>query len=410
MSEKKKKVDTAPYKGVRDFYPEEMYSQKYIFEVMRRIVEKYGFEEYRTSVLEPEELYIGKSSEEITSEQTYSFEDRGGRRVTLRPEMTPSVARLIAAKNHDLRFPLRWYSIADVFRYERPQKGRLREHFQLNADLFGDKSLEADIEIVRLAQNILLEFGAKENDFVIKINNRGHVADAVKKYLREESALPLALKLLDKREKIGEETFREEWKKFSDKELSLIPTSDLETLLSKLKELGVNNAFIDPYLVRGFDYYTGTVFEVFDSNTENKRSIFGGGRYDNLLSLFGADQVPAVGFGLGDVTLREFLESRNLLPRYVSKTDLYVCYLPQIDLTKGTILTDIFRKTGLNVAEDRSGKKIGDQIKTADKHGIQFVVCIGENEINTGVVKIKRLKDGVEKEIKAEHAISFIKQ
>ncbi len=250
------KLSTEPYKGVQDFYPEDMAVEKYIFSVWRKVAEQFGYVEYSASPLEPTELYAEKSGEEIVNEQTFTFTDRGGRSVTLRPEMTPTLARMVAAKRRELKFPLRWYSIPNLFRYEKPQRGRRREHYQFNADLLGFDALEADKEVLAMAYAIMKEFGAKDEDYEIRINNA-------------------------------------------------------ETKL--FKEIAPNLVH-DPSLARGQAYYTGMVFEIFDKNTENPRAIAGGGRYDNLLELFGVEPLPAVGFAMGDITLRDFLETHKLGP------------------------------------------------------------------------------------------------
>ncbi|MDP2704788.1 MAG: ATP phosphoribosyltransferase regulatory subunit [bacterium] len=282
------KLGTDPYKGVQDFYPEDMAVQNYIFNTWRKTVESKGYLEYSASILEPAELYKSKTSEEIVNEQTFTFVDRGGREVVLRPEMTPTLARMVAARRKSLKFPLRWYSIPNVFRYERPQRGRRREHWQLNCDLMGIAGVEAEVEIILLAHTIMKAFGAKDEDFDIRINSR--------KALPEGASMETVRKI-DK----GEET-----------NIEIKETDEIRVLLEKLEEAGIKNAKFDPKIVRGFDYYTGMVFEVFDTHQDNNRSLFGGGRYDNLLEVFGVDPVPTVGFGMGDITLRDFLETHGL--------------------------------------------------------------------------------------------------
>lgn len=247
-------LDTAPYKGVRDFYPEDMEVLNYIFDTWKRVAKKFGYSEYSASPLEATELYTEKSGAEIVNEQTFTFIDRGERSVTLRPEMTPTLARMIAARGGKFKLPLRWFSIPNVFRYERPQRGRLREHWQFNADLVGLQGLEGDREIITFAYNMMKEFGAQDHDFVIKINNAS-IAD------------------------------------FSD----IAP-----------------NIVLDESLARGQTYYTGMVFEIFDTDPINGRSVAGGGRFDNLLELFDTKPIPTVGFAIGDVTMRDFLETHGL--------------------------------------------------------------------------------------------------
>ena len=248
------KLDTAPYKGVRDFYPEDMAIQNYIFNTWRKVAERLGYVEYGASLLEPTEIYTEKSGVEIVNDQTFTFTDRVDRSVTLRPEMTPTLARMIAARRRNLKFPLRWYSIPNLFRYERPQRGRKREHWQLNCDLLGMAGVEGDKEMICLIYANMKEFGASDQDFEIRINN-----------------------------------------------------SDIDNF----RELAPNLVF-DPTLARGQTYYTGIVFEIFDTNKENGRALAGGGRYDNLLELFEVEPVPAIGFGMGDITLRDFLETHKL--------------------------------------------------------------------------------------------------
>ncbi len=282
------KLDTAPYKGVRDFYPEDMAIQNYIFDTWRKTAERLGYAEYSASILEPAELYKGKTSEEIVNDQTFSFTDRGGREVILRPEMTPTLARMVAAQRKSLKFPLRWFSIPNVFRYERPQRGRRREHWQLNCDLLGIAGIEADVEIISLAHAIMKAFGAENKDFEIRINSRKALPEGVSME---------TIRKIDKGEEIGIEVHE---------------TDEIRSVLDLLEKKAIKNARFDPKIVRGFDYYTGIVFEVFDTNPDNPRSLFGGGRYDNLLEIFDVDPIPAVGFGMGDITLKDFLETHKL--------------------------------------------------------------------------------------------------
>ena len=250
-------LSTEPYKGVQDFYPEDWRVQKYIFDVWRRVAERFDYEEYCFNDPATTEIYTEKSGDEIVNQQTFTFTDRGERSVTLRPEMTPTLARMVAARRKVLKFPLRWYSIPNLFRYERPQRGRRREHYQLNCDLMGLPGLEGDREIIKLAYSIMKEFGAKDEDFTIKLNN-----------------------------------------------------SNIEDF----KDIAPNLIF-DETLLRGQTYYTGMVFEMFDNDQTNPRALCGGGRYDNLLELFDVEPVPAVGFGWGDITMRDFLEAHGLLPK-----------------------------------------------------------------------------------------------
>lgn len=401
---KKEKVPTEAYKGVRDFYPDDQFIQKYIFEHMERVCELFGYEEYGASVLEPSELYKSKTSEEIVNEQTYTFIDRGGREVTLRPEMTPTVARMIAAKSRDIPFPARWYTIANVFRYERPQKGRVREHWQLNADLIGVDGVEADAEIIAIAHGIMRSMGAEDRNFEIRVSDRRildsvyHSVGIAKEYTAEVT------RLLDRRAKIDDfEKKLTEMIAHEEKAVRLIEelerltsTKYLEDLRSALESMGVSNMVVDTSITRGFDYYTGMVFEVYDTDGGNRRSLFGGGRYDNLLSHFGGENIPAVGFGMGDVTARDFLEAHNLLPSYVPATELMVCVVEPSATSHAVQLAQSLRREDVAVAVNFSGKRIGDQIRQADKLKIPFIVTVGAKERESGRYTVKNLASGRE--------------
>lgn len=416
----KNKLSTESYKGVRDFYPEDKFIQKYIFEKMRKVVEAFGYEEYDASILEPTDLYRAKTGEEIINEQTYSFKDRGKRDITLRPEMTPTLARMIARKKRELAFPLRWYSIVNNFRYERPQKGRLREFWQLNVDVFGIKGIEAEIEIITIAYNIMSEIGALNRDFVIKISYAG-IAGIIlaENFNLNNIEKRLLIRLIDRwnGKKILDENFNKEIsnilgeergenlrKALANGEIQKIINSQPESqlcqeIIEKLGKKGITNVGFDPFLVRGFDYYTGIIFEVFDKDPKNNRAMFGGGRYDNLLDIFGKETIPIIGFGMGDVPVLEFLKSRNLIPEYLIKTDLYLCIIDKQFVNFTDDFAQTLRNQGLNVEIDYSYKKIGDQIKTADKKKIPYIICVGENEVKNNKFTLKRLIDGKEFEV-----------
>lgn len=342
------KLDTAPYKGVRDFYPEDQFIQNHIFNIWRKTAESFGYEAYDASILEHSEIYKEKSGEEIVKEQTYTFVDRGGRDVTLRPEMTPTVARMVAAKRRELGFPLRLYSIPNLFRYEATQRGRLREHWQLNVDIFGVSDFNAEAEVVLLADQALKALGATPADYEILLNTYA-----------------------------------------SDK-------GGLNRVIEILTQAGVTNFRIDDSIKRGQAYYTGVVFEFFDTNPANNRSILGGGRYDNLTSLFGDTELPAVGFGWGDVTTRDFLETHNLLPGYRTTTHIYVALLSNAYAETASRLAQELRENGVNVAIDWSEKKVGDQVKNANKHQVPYLIVVGEDEAKSGTYKLKDLKTGEE--------------
>jgi len=392
------KLSTDSYKGVRDFYPEDMAIQRYIFDTWAQVVESYGFERYDASVLEPAELYRAKTGDEIVNEQTYTFKDRGDREVTLRPEMTPTVARMVAARRRELSFPLRWYSIPNLFRYERTQRGRLREHWQLNCDIFGVDNAYADAEIIDIADRILKNFGAKSEDFVIYINDRQMLNRYFASLNLSKEQTHQMYKLLDRRDKIT--TFADEamaiiGRAFDEKELESLTSERLSACIAILNKLGIYPQFKSS-IVRGFDYYDGIVFEIFDTSPDNNRSLFGGGRYNNLTGLFGGDPIPAVGFGMGDVTMRDFLETHGLLPDLIVGPHIML-------LTASPGVTDEARNTreqilaqGVNVALDISGKKLKDQITQAAKRKVPYIIVVGEDEVATNKFTLRNMTSGQE--------------
>ncbi len=410
-----------PYKGARDFYPEAKRLQKYMFATWRAVCERFGYEEYDAPILEPLEIYLAKSGDEIVNEQTYAFEDRGGRKVVIRPEMTPTVSRMVAAKRQELSYPLRWYSIPNLWRYERPQRGRLREHWQLNVDIFGVAGTEAEYEIISLVDAMFKSFEARHDMYDIRLNSRQLMDFALTDYLKLSAKEAQAVsKLIDRSAKLERSDFiaavdeaigdksRQQGavEKLLDllavKDLAKLPADlakhasmqELQQLLERLKAADIKARF-DPGLMRGFDYYTDIVFEVFDTDKENNRSMLGGGRYDGLVGLFGVAPVPTVGFGWGDVTLANFLQIHHLLPEMPAETDVYVALIGDVAAEAQQAIAEL-RAAGLNVAVDLSGRKLGDQFKTAEKKGIDQVLIVGETELQKHKFKLKNLKTSQE--------------
>lgn len=385
-------LSTEPYKGVRDFYPSDWATLSAIFGVIRRELALAGYEEYAASPLERAELYEAKTSEEIVNEQTYTFEDRGGRRVTLRPEMTPTLARMVAGKRRDLALPLRWFSIGNRFRYERPQKGRLREFFQADIDLVGLPEGKADVEIISLAHSLLKAFGASDQDFVIRINSRALLNAACEKAGLSKDATRQYLRLLDKKDKLPKAEFDAAQRAITAEDpLAHIDPNALATTLGELVARGVGNAHFDPTLTRGFDYYTGIVFEIFDTNPENPRALFGGGRYDGLVALFGGEPIPAVGFALGDVTLTDFLTTHGLLPEVQSAPQLYLGTTDQAHATGAEVIASALRKQGIRVFVNLTDKNVGAQVKDALKRGIPYFAAVGDEELQSKTLRLKHL-------------------
>ena len=426
-------LSTNPYKGTRDYYPEDKRVQNYIFSAWRRVAESYGYQEYSTPLLEPLELYAAKTGQEIVSEQTYTFTDRGDRTVAIRPEMTPSVSRMIAGRRQETGYPARWYSIANFMRYERPQRGREREFWQLNVDIFGVAGTPADVETIQLAHSIMKAFGATEKMYTIRINDRELIEAMMRDYLGLSTVqAELMIKLFDRKGKIPHEAFRDQavdifgadrapdgLKKIA----KLISSNNIDTLPNELVELepvkrlqdlfhaihgaGVRNAIFDITLMRGFDYYTGMVFEVFDNHPENNRAMFGGGRYDGLVSLFGAEPVPTVGFAPGGTTMEVFLRSHELLPELSSTTDIYMIVLGEAERGAQKLAREL-REEGINVAVDITGRKLDRQIKAAVKMKVPYLLFVGEKEIADEIYRLKDVKHEREHELSFERIVTTV--
>jgi histidyl-tRNA synthetase len=428
-------LSTQPYKGARDFYPEDKRLQKYMFSVWRKAVERYGYEEYDAPILEPLDLYLAKSSEEIVNEQTYAFKDRGDRAVVIRPEMTPTVSRMVAGKRQELAYPLRWYSIPNLWRYERPQHGRLREHWQLNVDIFGLDNLLAEAEVIQVADSALRDFGATHDMYSIHLSSRKLIDYIMHDYLGLDGTQSHTLvKLIDRMHKMPHETFLVELDAMfapyqreagaSTKLQGLLKTKTLDHLPEQIREhesakelqalldilagAHITNARFDITLMRGFDYYTGIVFEIFDQNPQNNRSMLGGGRYDGLVGLFGVEPVPTVGFGWGDVTLQNFLEGHDLLPKIRSETDVYVVLIGDVYQNAQRVIQEL-RDMGANVAVDTTGRKPDKQIKAAVKKGIHYAMFIGDKELAEERYEIRNLLTGTTERHSAARIISIVK-
>lgn len=393
-----KKLPTEPYKGVRDFYPDDMAVQRYIFDVWSQTAESFGYARYDASVLEPAELYSAKTSEEMVSEQTYTFTDRGDRQVTLRPEMTPTVARMIAAKRRELAFPVRWYSIPNLFRYERTQRGRLREHWQLNCDIFGTDDRSADVEIIALAYQMFLNFGAEPDMFEIRVNDRAWLNRVFDEQGFDAAQRTAMFALLDRKEKI--DNFDEEAAAIAGGTFTLPtepdPESDVAKVIAGLRELGIKNVTYSASTVRGLTYYTGVVFEIFDTDPTNRRAMLGGGRYDNLTELFGGDPVPGIGFGMGDVTMRDFLETHGLLTADLTAPTVMVLPTDPAHNIVGQKIAQEIRATGISAAVDISTKKLGKKISAASDSFVDYVLVIGDDEIASNTYTLKNLNEGTE--------------
>jgi histidyl-tRNA synthetase len=428
-------LSTQPYKGARDFYPDDKRVQNYMFSILRRTVEKFGYEEYDAPILESLELYLAKTGEEIINEQTYAFTDRGGRHVVIRPEMTPTVSRMVAARRQELAYPLRWYSIPNLWRYERPQRGRHREHWQLNVDIFGVASSDAELEMIQIAHQIYKSFGANADSYEIRLNSRQFIDYILRGYVGFDAATAYGVaKLIDRMHKLDSNAFIEQLDVLSPPDLQAAGSTEkllavlesktlkdlpeavlqhqtllpLRSLLDQVSALGITNARFDVTLMRGFDYYTDIVFEVFDTHPDNNRSMMGGGRYDGLVGLFGVAPVPTVGFGLGDATLANFLEIHDLVPVLHAETDIYVVLVGDVALAAQQPIAEL-REMGVNVAVDSSGRKVGDQLKVATKKGIRYAMVIGESELADQSYRLKNLATGDEEAHSLQRIVSIVK-
>lgn len=428
-------LSTNPYKGTRDYYPAEKRIQNYIFGVWARTARRFGYEEYGAPLLEPLEVYLAKSGQELAGEQTYKFLDRGDREVVIRPEMTPSISRMVAAKRQEMAYPARLFSIANFMRYERPQRGREREFWQLNTDIFGADGVLADAEIITLGFEMMKAFGATTDMYEIKVNSRVVIDAMMRDFLGlDPIQAPLMVRLFDRKNKITNEAFRDQAieifgaEKARDglskiaqllvaKDIESLPkeiasnpaVAELRELFAELKERGVVNALFDITLMRGFDYYTGTVFEFFDKHPDNNRAMFGGGRYDGLVGLFGAEPVSAVGMAPGLSMTELFLESHGLLPKLASTTEVYVTVLGQDSLAGASRLANELRAEGVNVELDFTGRKLDRQIKTAVKKQIPYILFIGQNELEKERYNLKDTQTGDEESLSFERIVTRIK-
>ena len=430
MSEK---LSTQPYKGTRDFFPKEMKLRNWFFGVIRNELEKSAFDEYNGPMLESLDIYAAKSGEEIANKQTYNFLDRGDRRLAIRPEMTPTVARMVAAKMGELTFPLRWFSIPNMYRYEATQRGRLREFWQLNVDIFGCDTYEADLEVIASAIRILRAYGADETMFTVRINNRRFFNDVVATIAGTDTEGSRKVsKVIDRKNKVPREAYEKDLLELglSEEQIAqidalykmdvytataLCPDSvgaqELRNLFDALEKTGLlPYCVFDFGIIRGLDYYTGTVFEVFDNAPENNRAMFGGGRYDNLVGLFVKNaKISGVGYGMGDVTLENFLFTHNLVPEtFGSGVKVLVTRFDDVPYEQYINTVEALRDAGIVSSVYLGNKKFGKQIDFAVKDGYSHVVIMGGDELARGVIRLKNLNTREESEMTLDEAIKVL--
>jgi histidyl-tRNA synthetase len=398
-----------PVKGTREFYPEQMALRNFINEKVRTASQAFGYTEWDGPFIEPIDLYAAKSGEELVKKQSFVFKDRGGDDVTLRPELTPSLARMIAAKQGELTFPLRWWSFGPFWRYEQPQKGRSREFFQWNLDLLGTDSPEADAELIAVAATFLRSIGLTPKQVMIFVNDRRLTNSQFESLgIPEEKRLD-ALSLIDRRAKMNTIKWDE-----SALEIGLSRSQldglkvilgnydlwkyspELTRLFAALEALGVKEYVkFDPNITRGLLYYTGTVFEAFETSGLVKRAILGGGRYDNLLADVGGNPLPATGFAMGDVVIGIILQERGLTDDFFpSSAYVLVTVFDQSLWQQSLTLATELRREGLNVMVYPEPVKLPKQFKYADKMKMKVAVTIGPDEAVKNQVAVKNLLNG----------------
>jgi histidyl-tRNA synthetase len=396
-------------KGTRDFYPEQMALRNYLYDKVRSASQSFGYQEYDGPLIETLDLYAAKSAEELVKKQSFTFQDRGGESVALRPELTPSLARMIAAKQGELTYPVRWWSFGPFWRYEQPQKGRTREFFQWNIDIVGVKSPEADAELLAVAATFLRSVGLTPERAVIYVNNRRLMESEFDTLgIVPEKRLEVS-NLIDRRSKMD----AQKWDEYA-LELGLTEaqrdglktilsdydlwkkSDELTSLFAALEALSVRDYIkFDPNIMRGLLYYTGTVFEAFETSGSLNRAILGGGRYDNLLEDVGGNPLSGMGFAMGDVVIGIVLEENGLLPEFTkTPAPVLVTVFDRSLLLKSYALATELRKEGLNVMVYPEVAKLPKQFKFADKMKMKAALVLGPDEDANGQVVLKNLSNG----------------
>lgn len=411
--------------GFRDFYPEDFATRAHITAAWREISRRFGFQEYDGPPLEPLELYVEKSGEEIVR-QLYNFEDKGGREVALRPEMTPTLARMVGARARGLRKPLRWYSIPQLFRYERTQRGRLREHFQWNVDILGEDDVSADVEVLAVALESLRLLGLGSEDVVARVSDRRLLERLLLHAGVPADQLSTVYAIIDKLSREGEERTEERLRSeaglgpetvatlfgiLASRDLPALTeryagvagvSEELDRLgryFAELGDLGLAEfVAFDASIVRGLAYYTGVVFEIFDRHGE-LRAVCGGGRYDHLLAQVSGEDLPALGFGMGDVVLAELLAERDLLPDLARRLDYYVVAISDAERPLIRRIAAGLRAAGNSVAYGLRASGVGRQFKDADALGARNAIVLGPDEAREGRVVVKDMSSGDERSV-----------
>jgi len=421
-----KKNVIQPVKGTRDFYPELMAVRMWLYEKAAYVAAQFGYQEYEGPLIESLELYAAKSGDELVKDQSFVFEDRGGNLITLRPELTPTLARMVAQRQNQLLFPLRWWSFGPFWRYERPQKGRTREFFQWNIDLIGPNSAAADAELIAIVAHFFKEVGLTPSEAQILVNNRQLMEKEIAAIGVASQEYKTIFRLIDRREKLPADKWQAYASEFglqanqitsldrllSDQDLWQ-KSAALQDLFPALDALGVSDYIqFAPQVIRGLDYYTGTVFEAQAIKGDLRRSILGGGRYDNLLSDVGGDSIPAVGFAMGDLVITLVLEELGLIPDEISSHPARILVTIFSDETYLASLAAAkqLRSAGLKVNCYPQADKLSKQLKYADRAGMSLVILLGPDEISSGSMTIKNLATGEQSTLKQDDATRAISE
>ncbi|TXT60920.1 MAG: Histidine--tRNA ligase [Promethearchaeota archaeon] len=439
-----KKFSTQSLRGFEDFYPSKLRVMKWILEKLKKTVETYCYEEYEGPTLEPIEIFAAKSSDELVYEQSFYVEKKKGEKLILIPEITPTLARMIAKKEQEFKKPIRWYSCPKLYRYERPQRGRKREFYQFNMDILGEESLYAELEIFEAIIDFLTGFGATAEQFQIYYNNRRFIDSLCEILLGiPKEKMPDVYHVLDKAEKMDEsefekfviDTFQNELviqgifkirennsvqellEKFEKVPEELYESTGYKEIV-KLEKL-IKETNIEEYcafsssVVRGLDYYTGTVFEVFDTGEKNRRAIFGGGRYDDLLSLFTEEQLSGIGFGMGVLMLKLFLDTYNLIPEEISKKNfsdtLYIASINEQVASYALKVAQRIRAENIACMIDYRFDSLSNQLSKANDLGIGISIIIGPREMENGQVTVKNMATEEQKTIQLDNLVKEIK-
>ncbi|HET6595577.1 MAG TPA: histidine--tRNA ligase [Anaerolineales bacterium] len=412
-------------KGTRDFYPEQMAVRVWLYNMVREVAESFGYQEYEAPILESLELYAAKSGEELVKEQSYVFMDRGGSEITLRPELTPSLARMVAQKQNEVNFPVRWWSFGPFWRYERPQKGRTREFFQWNVDMLGVSSSEADAETAAVLATFFQRVGLTPQQVIIKVNNRRLIDDRFNALDISVEKRPAVSSWVDRRDKLSPESWTEYGRNIglSPEQITKIKemladndlwkqSAELTRFFAVVDALGLRQFFeFDASIMRGLLYYTGTVFEAWEVGGDIKRSILGGGRYDNLTRDVGGDPIPGVGFAMGDVVIGLILAKYDLLPKdlNINPAPVLVTVFNEDCLLESFKLASELRRAGLKVVCYPEAVKLPKQFKYADRIGAKVTLVLGPEEIEKGDVAVKNLMNGEQVSVPREMLIDTVR-